>query len=285
MPETNEPIANVVDPKTRRLITGFATRSSCTTNHTMATAAATMQPTIKPESSHSSSCPLSSSSCSAPMPRNEERHAAVVDLPGAALDVGRIEDEELQHDQRQHADRHVDVEHPAPAVGQGEVAADHRSHDRREHDADRPEAHRPPALVRRESFEHHRLRERHHHAAGEPLDDAEHDQDRERRRQAAEERRRREGEDAPDHQPLAAEVIGEPTGERQDHRVGGEIRGERPGRLVDRRRQAAGDVRQRHVHHRGVEEHHERRQHHRAGDHPAVGLGGREDRAVAHGAE
>ena len=92
------------------------------------------------------------------------------------------------------------------------------------------------------------------------------------RREAAEKRREREAGDRQHQQALAAEAAGEPAGHRQDDRVGDQVRRQRPRRLVDRRRQAAGDVRQRHVDHGGVEHLHEGGEHHRDGDDPGVDL-------------
>ena len=128
------------------------------------------------EANQSSCCPLSRTICSAPMPTVEHADAPVVDLLHFALQVRRIEDEQLGHDDRRDADRDIDVEHPAPAVAVGQPAAEHRSEDRRGHDAEPPEAHGLAALVRREGFEQHRLRQRLQRAAGRPLDDAEDNQ-------------------------------------------------------------------------------------------------------------
>ena len=70
------------------------------------------------------------------------------------------EEQPRQH-HRGGPDRHVDVEHPAPAPVVGDPAAQRRPDDRREHDADAPDGHRHPALARRERLDHRRLRERH----------------------------------------------------------------------------------------------------------------------------
>ena len=69
---------------------------------------------------------------------------------------------------------------------------------------------------------------------------------------------------------LAAEHVAEPAGNRQHDAVGDEIGGQRPGRLVVARRQAAGDMRQGDIDDGRVENLHERRERHRHRDRPRV---------------
>ena len=80
-------------------------------------------------------------------------------------------------------------------------------------------------------------------------------------------------DDAADQEPLAAEEARQPAGHRQHDGVGHQVAGQHPGGLVGAGREVAGDVRQGHVGHRGVQHLQERRQHHRRGDQPGVALG------------
>ena len=200
----------------------------------------------------------------------EQAQAPIVDAAGAAHEIRRIEDVPLRHHEREHADWNVDVEHPAPRIVVGEPAAEHGTEDRRDDDAEAPEAHRLAAILRRKGFEQNGLRDRLQRAAGQPLEHAQDDEHRHRRREAAEERCDREACRAHHQQALASEERSEPRGHRQDDSVGREVRRQRPGRFVDRRGEIAGDVRQRHVDHGGVEHHHERARHHGARDDPGV---------------
>ena len=91
----------------------------------------------------------------------------------------------LRQDEGDNADRHVDVEDPAPTVVVGEPASGHRTEHGRDHDAERPECHRLAALLGRKRFQQDGLRERLQSAAAGALNDAAHNQERQRRRQSA----------------------------------------------------------------------------------------------------
>ena len=62
----------------------------------------------------------------------------------------------------------------------------------------------------------------------------------------------------------------QPPGDRQDDGVSGEVAGENPFAVIDRRRQTAGDITQRHHRDGGVEHLHERRYHDDGGHQPWV---------------
>ena len=81
-----------------------------------------------------------------------------------------------------------------------------------------------------------------------------------------------EGEDGDRQQEVIApaQVSREPAGDGQDDGVGGQIAGDDPFAVGDRRRQATGDVAQRHVGDGGVQHLHERRDDHGEGDEPGV---------------
>ena len=83
-------------------------------------------------------------------------------------------------------------------------------------------------------------------------------------------RRNREAGERHQQQILAAEIIRQPAGDGKNDGVGDEIRGEDPRGFVHGRRQAAGDVRQGHVDHGGVQHLHEGAEHHRNRDEPRV---------------
>ncbi len=205
----------------------------------------------------------------------QQADTPVVDPGGPPLDVGRVEHVGAQHGIGGDSERDVDVEHPSPGVVVGQPPAEHRTEHRGHDDADAEEGHRLPAVLGLERLEHDRLRQRLHHAAGHALDDPPEHQNRKAGGQAAQNRRRREAGHRQEQQPAPAEVVRQPPGDRQDDRVGGQVRGERPGRLLDARGQVAGDMRQRHVHDRGVQHDHERAEHHRDGDDPGAWRGPR----------
>ena len=78
---------------------------------------------------------------------------------------------------------------------------------------------------------------------------------------AAQQRRDREAADADDEQLLAAEAVGQPADRRGHDRGGDDVGGQHPVDLVERGRQRALHVGQRHVGDRGVERLHDRRAH------------------------
>ena len=79
-----------------------------------------------------------------------------------------------------------------------------------------------------------------------------------------------EADDADDEQALAADIVGEPAGDRRRDRRGDDIGGEHPGDGVLRRAEARLHVRQRDVGDGRVEDLHDHRDHHRDGDEAAM---------------
>ena len=203
-------------------------------------------------------------------PHAQKADSPVVDPLGLAPQVRRIEHVELRHHQRSDTDRQVDVEHPPPAVCIGQPPTEHRAEDWRDDDAEAPEAHGTPAVLWWEGFEEDCLRKRLHRAACRTLDQSKSDQQRQVGCEAAKQRRDRESDDRCHQQALAPEVGREPSGQRQDDGIGHEVRSQHPCRFVDRRREVAGDVRQRHVDDRRVEDLHEGREHDRNGHDPRI---------------
>ena len=107
-------------------------------------------------------------------------------------------------------------------------------------------------------------------AAGKTLEHAEQDQLPEPRGHAAQPRG--EGEDGDRQQEIVAapEMRDQPAGDGQDDRVGGKVAGDDPFAVIDRGRQPARDIAQRHDRDRGVEHLHEGRHHDDSGDDPGV---------------
>ena len=107
-------------------------------------------------------------------------------------------------------------------------------------------------------------------AAGKTLDHAEQDQLAETRGHSAQPRG--EGEDGDRQQEIVAapKMRDQPAGDGQDDRVGGKVAGDDPLAVIDRGRQPARDIAQRHDRDRGVEHLHEGRHHDNSGDHPRI---------------
>ena len=119
---------------------------------------------------------------------NQHPQAPQIDAHAAAVEaeIGRIVEEQRDHEQAGQPDRQVDIEHPAPRVRVGEPAAQGRSQDRGGHDAQPPKSHSLAAFPSGKLFEEHGLGKRLQTAAGGALQDAEEDQRRQIRRQSAE---------------------------------------------------------------------------------------------------
>ena len=159
------------------------------------------------------------------------------------------------------ADRQVDQEHPVPGVIVGEPGAQRRAHDRAEHHADAPDRHRLAALLERIGVEQARLRQRHQRGARHALQQAEQHHLLDVLRQRAQERGDGEAGDADDEQLLAPEAVGHPADRRGHDGGGDDVGGEHPVDLVERGRQRALHIGQRHVGDRGVERLHDGRRH------------------------
>ena len=179
------------------------------------------------------------------------------------LQVFRILDQGAAHEEGERSDRNIQIKDPAPAVIVGDVAAERRPDHRREQRGKAKDGHRRALLLLRERIEEHRLTRRLQSAAGQALQRARRDDEPEAARHPA--HRRREGE----HRDRGEEIIAppqprrEPSGHRQDDRVGGEVAGDDPFAVGRRRRQSARDVAQRDIGDGGVEHLHEGRDHHR----------------------
>ena len=155
-----------------------------------------------------------------------------------ALVVGVVH-EQQQAECGEQAERQVDIEHVAPVVHLGEIAAESRAEDRAYHHAHAPDRHGEAAPLHRIDVEQDRLRQRHQGGAANALQQAEHDDLFQRLRRTAHHGGDGETDDADDEQPLATEACGEPAHRRGHDRRGGDVGGEHPGDLVVARREAA----------------------------------------------
>ena len=207
--------------------------------------------------------------------RDEQaRDTEQVDAAAAQVaHIRRVVDESVHHERRQRANRHVDVEIPAPAPRVGDIAADRRTHDRRDHHADAPHRHRHRLLARRKRLHQNRLRQRHHRGAGRTLHQAEEHNLVERLRHAAQRGRHDEHHDCRDEVALAPEALGDPPGHRDHDSRRDQVRRHHPRDFVDARREAALHVRQRDVDDRAVEHLEHGAEHHGERDHPLARRG------------
>ena len=182
-----------------------------------------------------------------------------------------------EHDERrsdqQHADRHVDEEHPPPAgaVGQ-QPAGDHADRRRRSADgAEDPE--RAVALVSLgERHGEDRERGRRDQRGAESLQSAGSDQQPGRSRQPGQQRRQREDRQADDEDPPPADQVGETAAEHQEAAEQQPVGDHDPLQRALPDVEVALDRGQGDVHDRDVEH-----------DHELGGAGEGEHRAFAHG--
>ena len=160
--------------------------------------------------------------------------------PGQLQDDG--DDEE-----RQDAERDVDVEAPAPGGVVGEEAAEQRPGDGGQSEGGADQAHVAAALPGRYDIGHDRLDADHEAAAADALDGAEDDQFVHRARPARQRRADDEDENGEDEDRLAAEEVTELAVEGQTDGRGQQVGRHRPGHLVqtvqfaDDLRQGGGD--------------------------------------------
>ena len=168
-----------------------------------------------------------------------------------------------QRQERGNPDRHVDIEHPSPAVVLGQPAAEGGAQNRADHHAHAPGRHCRTLLLARVAVEQSGLRQRHQRGTEYALQQTEQDDLAEVSGDAAQHRGDREARDRDQEDSLHAEAIGEIARGCGRNRRSDDVRGQHPGDLILGRRQAALHVRQRDVGDRGVE-----RLHHRGGQGP-----------------
>ena len=180
-------------------------------------------------------------------------------------------DEHRHAGEGQRADRHVDVEHPAPADVLGQPAADDRAEHRPDHHRNAEQRHRRAALFHAVDVEQDALRQRHQGGAEQALQQAEADDLRQRLREAAQHRGDHEAGDRGQQDALAAETVGEVARRRRHDGGRDDVGGQHPVDLVGAGRNAALDIGQRHVGDGRVQRLHDHGQDHAGGDGAAIG--------------
>ncbi len=148
------------------------------------------------------------------------------------LDVGGVMNELVDHEQREDADRDVDVEGVAPGVGVGEPAAEGGAEDGGDDDTEGEDGHGGAAFGGREGLEEDGLREGLEGASAGSLDDAREEHEGEGGGGSAGEAGDGEDGDAGHEEALAAELERAPVAGGEDDGVGDEVGGEDPGGLV-----------------------------------------------------
>ena len=169
------------------------------------------------------------------------------------------------HQQGKNAERHVDVEHHAPGIILGEVAAERGADHRRHHDAHAEDRQRLAVPTARKGIEQDRLAQRHQRRAEHALGQAEHHHALQAPRHAAQRRGHDEADNGGQQEPPSPKPFGEIAGQRHHHGGGDDVRRQHPGDLVRRGGKGAEHVRDRHVDDGHVEHFEHRGQHH--GDH------------------
>jgi hypothetical protein len=159
---------------------------------------------------------------------------------------------------RNHADRQVDEEDPAPRQALREDAAEDRPGGGRRAVDSAPDAEGHPAIAALVGGADERDVRREHRGGPDALHATGGDQDGRRARQPRGQRGGGEDDQAADVDRLAADEIRERPGSEQQRREGEGVDVDHPLQLRERRVQIGGHVGQGHVHDRHVDEEHER---------------------------
>ncbi len=93
-------------------------------------------------------------------PNYQQPHAPIIHAAGTPLDICRIEDERVRHQECDDPDRNIDIEDPPPAVTIRKPTAYYRAEHGSYHDSKRPKRHCFAAVLRWEHLQQDRLRER-----------------------------------------------------------------------------------------------------------------------------
>ncbi|MPL60705.1 hypothetical protein SDC9_06266 [bioreactor metagenome] len=200
-------------------------------------------------------------------PDAERSEAEEVELPQPPAHLRQVGHAARE---RHRPERHVDVEHPPPVEGLGQVAAEGGADDRADHDPRAPHRHRRAVLFLRVDVEQEGLAERHDRGAEDALRHAEQHHRLEAPGDAAEHRGQDEARHRGDEDLLAAEALRHPARQRRDDRRGDDIGGQHPVDRVRGRAEVGAHRRQGDVRDGGVEHLHDRREHQREGDQPVV---------------
>ena len=152
----------------------------------------------------------------------------------------------------------------------GNPAAERRADGRRDDDSHAVEGEGLAALFNREGVGEDGLLAGGESAAAEALENAGDDKQGKRLRQAAQQRADGEHRDAGHVEALAADAVGEPTGDGQNDGARDQVAGQHPGGFLLAGAERAGHVRQRDVGDGGVEHLHEGGQRYRDCDGPWI---------------
>ena len=180
----------------------------------------------------------------------EQRGTQVVDLVLGPL--GRQPEDPGQVDEREAADRHVDVEDPAPGEGVGDEAADQRPADGGDHHHGHDVAHVLAALARRDQLAEYRDRADHQPARAQSLQRAERDQLRHRLGQAGQRRPDQEDHDRGQEELLAPVRVAQLAVQRGADRRREHVGRHDPGQVRDAA-EVTDDARQRGAHDQLIE--------------------------------
>ena len=176
---------------------------------------------------------------------------------GAGLDVGWIFDHAVGEPEGEDADGDVDEEDPVPVEVVGDPAAEGGADGRRDDDGHAVEGEGLAAFFNGEGIGEDGLLGGCEAAAADALEDAAEDKDGESGGDAAEEGAEGEEGDAGHVEALAADAVGDPSGDGEDDGAGDEVAGEDPGGFVLGGAEGAGDVGQGYVGDGGIEHLHE----------------------------
>ena len=191
--------------------------------------------------------------------KHQEAHAHPIGLDVGNRPARQIPDRE---EKGEHADGDVDVEHHAPGIGLGEIAAERGTDHRRDHDAEPENGERLPVPLAREGVEQDPLAQGNERRAEHALGQAEQHHAFEIPRHAAKGGRQDKARDREQQKPSPPKPAGEIAGERHHHGGGHDVRGQDPGDLIGRGGKGAEHVGDRDVHDRYVEHFEHRGEHH-----------------------
>ena len=191
-------------------------------------------------------------------PDGTERHADEVEPADRRRQRGHQPDGEHEPE---NADGHVDEEDPLPAEAVDQQPAGDRPDEHRDPGHRPPQAHRPPALVRRERAGDHGHGLRRQHRRAEALHDPRHDQPADRPGEPAPQGGDGEHGEADQVHTLGAVPVAEPAGDQQRDRVSEQVGAGDPDDGVDVRVERRHDRGRRDGHDRRIDENHEEPEH------------------------
>ena len=190
-------------------------------------------------------------------------------------EIFRVAEKGVTSAKRQETDWHIDQKDPAPLILVRQPAAQGRTDDRRQQGRQAEQRHRHALLFSREGVQQNGLTAGLQTAPCQTLNDAEQDELTETAGHSTQCGTDRKNGNRHEEVVAATEMRAQPAGDRQDNGVGSKIAGENPFAVIDRRRQTAGDIAQRHHRDGGVEHLHESRHHDDGGHQPRVRRYGR----------